>query len=467
MWIEEVTLENVKCFQSQTIRLGKKDEPHQWVTFLGENGTGKTTVLQAIGLLLAGIGTAKILLPDGKASGWAKGTGNPNGYGRLSAVVQQGSKVKYGDQEGTVPDALDVRWGLLKTSHSQVGTLKFDLAYIVNGPKSQKIQDVEFEENSIEAAIPVGIINRDEYILKLRYSVHINSQIGWFSVGYSSFRRLSKEGAFSSRRPDFEKRENFHPLFKEEPIDSFNSWLMYLDHFIAKTKDKDAIRHLEITKTAINSLLPEGYTVEGADIDGKIWFNTPQGRISTNALSDGFRSILSLAGDLIWRMIQAWPEGKFPLDQQGIVLIDELDIHLHPKWQRSIAGLLRKTFPNIQFIVATHSPIVAAGAGSDAVTYGFYQEGDQTKVERIEHIWAQSVDDILKSKAFELVSEFSEETQTQIDRYFELKRKRSLNSKEQKELEATYPFVREALGPGMGPSDIQLEIEALLKEKFK
>jgi type IV secretory pathway ATPase VirB11/archaellum biosynthesis ATPase len=52
MWIEEVTLENVKCFQSQTIPLGKAGKPYPWVTFLGENGTGKTTVLQAIGLMM-------------------------------------------------------------------------------------------------------------------------------------------------------------------------------------------------------------------------------------------------------------------------------------------------------------------------------------------------------------------------------------------------------------------------------
>jgi predicted ATP-binding protein involved in virulence len=108
--------------------------------------------------------------------------------------------------------------------------------------------------------------------------------------------------------------------------------------------------------------------------------------VSTVALSDGFRSIMALAGDLIWRLIEAFPESNNPLLEEGVVLIDELDIHLHPTWQRNIAGLLRRTFPHIQFIMATHSPLVAASAGEDAVTYRFYRKEGNVEIERIQNI---------------------------------------------------------------------------------
>ena len=65
-------------------------------------------------------------------------------------------------------------------------------------------------------------------------------------------------------------------------------------------------------------------------------------------------------------MAEANPEMEDPLLSNGIVLIDEIDLHLHPKWQRTIVGRLTETFPNIQFIVSTHSPIIISGALDNA-----------------------------------------------------------------------------------------------------
>ncbi len=451
MWIEEVTLENVKCFQSQTIKLGDKDGPHKWVTLLGENGTGKTSVLQAIGVLLLGPnGIQKVgFWPNT----WVRKTENQGEVGRIRMSFEGNSR------EGLITDALIGPDSWMER--------QFDSTFLVIGDRGATIGE-EYFDSARFVFEPGNKITRFAEAALLDFGLYNEKVNGWFGAGYGAFRRLAKEGAFTSRRPEFVRRDNFNSLFKEDlPIDTLESWLMYLDHVILKNRNELDIEHIKITKDAINSLLPAGTSIEGADIDGKVWFNTPQGRVPTIALSDGYRSILALAGDLIWRMIQAFPNSEKPLEEQGVVLIDEIDIHLHPKWQRTIAGLLRKTFPNIQFIVATHSPIVAAGAGSDAVTYGFYLEADQTKVERIEHVWAQSVDDILKSPAFGLVSEFSEETQTQIDKYYELKGKKSLSRQEQKELEETYPFVREALGSHADKSDLQLKMEAYLQEKLK
>ena len=75
-------------------------------------------------------------------------------------------------------------------------------------------------------------------------------------------------------------------------------------------------------------------------------------------LSDGERSFLAMICDLGRRLTLANPLLENPLDGAGVVLIDELELHLHPKWQRDVTEKLRRTFPNIQFIATTHSPFV-------------------------------------------------------------------------------------------------------------
>ncbi|MEK8015289.1 MAG: AAA family ATPase [Candidatus Parabeggiatoa sp.] len=80
--------------------------------------------------------------------------------------------------------------------------------------------------------------------------------------------------------------------------------------------------------------------------------------LDISELSHGFRTMLALVMDLARRMAQANPHLDKPLNEEAIVLIDEIDLHLHPKWQQTILPDLMRTFPNTQFIVTTHSPQV-------------------------------------------------------------------------------------------------------------
>jgi predicted ATP-binding protein involved in virulence len=81
-------------------------------------------------------------------------------------------------------------------------------------------------------------------------------------------------------------------------------------------------------------------------------------KLIINQLSDGEKCLIALVGDLARRMVIANPTRNNPLEGNGIVLIDEIDLHLHPKWQRNIIPRLTKVFPNCQFIISTHSPHV-------------------------------------------------------------------------------------------------------------
>lgn len=88
-------------------------------------------------------------------------------------------------------------------------------------------------------------------------------------------------------------------------------------------------------------------------------------RLSLEQLSDGERSFLAMLSDLIRRLVLANPHLENPLLGKGIVLIDELELHLHPKWQREIVEKLKMTFPNIQFIATTHSPFIVQTLNND------------------------------------------------------------------------------------------------------
>jgi predicted ATP-binding protein involved in virulence len=93
----------------------------------------------------------------------------------------------------------------------------------------------------------------------------------------------------------------------------------------------------------------------------KVAFATPQGLpqvFELEQLSDGYRNLLAVVLDFARRLAQAHPKWENPLEAPGILLIDEIELHLHPQWQQKIIPNLRAVFPNTQLIVATHSPQV-------------------------------------------------------------------------------------------------------------
>jgi predicted ATPase len=440
MWVEEITLDNIKCFSKQTIRLGSKKAPHPWVTLLGENGTGKSTVLQSLALLLAGPeGAVQLIKPEG----WLKDVAKP---GKMTIRLHQGENDpgNYGGEK----------------KERKV----FQYTFYVTGDQRLTINNKAFTEPAIVED------SNSKTIPWLRENALLPKGKGWFGAGYGAFRRLTRNNRIlvpSLQQPL--RYTNFYSQFREEEaLEAFETWLVYLDYRISKNEnDVLAKSQKSLGVRVINQLLPDGNQFDHIDSNGRIWFKTGDTLVTTVALSDGFRSIMALAGDLVWRLIEAFPGSKNPLLEQGVVLIDELDIHLHPVWQRQIAATLRETFPYIQFIMATHSPLVAAGAGEDAITFRFFKKNGNVEIQSVGNIHAKSVDAILQSDAFGLVSPFSQQTQQRIDRYFALKKKARRTSKEEDELQQTLPFVEEALGYNADVSSTEESLNEFIKRHWK
>ncbi|OWY23740.1 ATPase [Sphingobacteriales bacterium UPWRP_1] len=441
MWIEELTLENIKGFEKISLKFSDKKDPVRWITLLGENGGGKSTVLQSLGLLLAGPENVNKLLPV--PYGWVRKEGVP---GKLTIRIHQGE-----NDPGT--------YGEKKESKS------FGYTYFVTGSQQTSVRNKVYTE-------PIILENPERRLTWLKQNALTSKGKGWFAAGYGAFRRLTRESrVIIPTITSQERHNNFTTQFKEdEALSSFEQWMVYLDYRIAKGENDSkskARRQLDIAVEAINKILPEGVRYDSVAEDGKILFDVNGIKVSTIGLSDGYRSILALIGDLIWRLLDHFPNSNDPLKEEGVVLIDELDIHLHPVWQRNIAMLLREQFPKIQFIVATHSPMITAGAGPDALTYRFVFDGNKTQVNEVKELAFLSVDKILASPAFGLVSPFSPQTEMQIQTYLYLKKKVKLTSKEKNELQATLPFVEKAYGALPEIDPLQSKMENYLKNILK
>lgn len=176
-------------------------------------------------------------------------------------------------------------------------------------------------------------------------------------------------------------KSGYLTLFQSN-FDLYNpiKWLQYLDH--SQKADKSTVISLEDAKALIAHLLNreiEINIVPSMVADDGVEFREKDVPVTFNQLSAGYRSVIILICDLITRLSEK--QSVEDISQfQGIVLIDEVELHLHPKWKYSFMQKLRETFPLIQFIVTTHSPTVILGASKEAVFYKVYKDEGEVKI---------------------------------------------------------------------------------------
>ena len=125
---------------------------------------------------------------------------------------------------------------------------------------------------------------------------------------------------------------------------------------------------LSCVRNAIGEMI-EGYTNLRIELEPSRMLMTNKDGIDLriDQLSGGYKSVLSVIADIAKRLSIANPDSLDPLKEEAVILIDELELHLHPKWQKEIAGNLKKTFPNCQFIISTHSPLIIQSLDAEEV----------------------------------------------------------------------------------------------------
>lgn len=198
---------------------------------------------------------------------------------------------------------------------------------------------------------------------------------------------------------------------------------------------------------------------------GEVFFIEKGSNLTFDQLSEGYKSVLIFVCDLIYRLNKI-TEGRLTWDLKGVVLVDEIDLHLHPRWQRVLPKKLRTLFPNIQFIFTTHSPTIIQGASEDALIYRVYRNTEDGKSKVSDPYFRKNLDHlmintVLTSPLFGLGdSRMNSENDTAdtSDTYLHYR----INKKIEKELEAQKAHGKRFIGD----SEIDELIQRILNEEL-
>jgi len=181
------------------------------------------------------------------------------------------------------------------------------------------------------------------------------------------------------------------------------------------------------------------------EIEGKV--------LEFDVLPDGLKSMMSLLADLIQRLDKmVWLDESPILERHFILFLDEIDIHLHPAWQRKILPVIQKIFPNAQMFVSTHSPFVV-GSVSDAYVYSFFLEKNGVSIlDKVEDSKAGNSYSLILENVFGIEETFDEETETQFHQFYQL-RNEIMHGEDQK-ITAWLQQARLLMGKGIEVADI-------------
>ena len=186
----------------------------------------------------------------------------------------------------------------------------------------------------------------------------------------------------------------------DQRLVNIEEWLMQLD-YAAKNNNTSAARRLEKVRELIcGNVFPEisDFKFESSDeMHNYVLFLTKDGWFRYTQLGYGYQSMLSWVIDLCKRMFEKYPDSDNPLQESAVVLIDEIDLHLHPKWQRDIIAIISNVFRNVQFIVTTHSPLVIQSM-NEVNLYVLRRQGEKLTAERspITNFSGWTVEEILR-----------------------------------------------------------------------
>lgn len=210
--------------------------------------------------------------------------------------------------------------------------------------------------------------------------------------------------------------ERFVTLFQEAAsLSEVGEWLRTLSHKALEGRREEAEQQDLVVRMLNDDLLPNGIVVERVDSDG-LWLKDRGGVVLPWVdMSDGYRSTIALLGDILRHLIKGYgsdelidvdADGRTYVRRSGVVLIDEVDAHLHPEWQREIGFWLKRHFPKIQFLVTTHSPLICQAADPNGL-FVLPEPGSENKPraltqEEYSRVIASRPDTILLTPAFGL-----------------------------------------------------------------
>jgi predicted ATP-binding protein involved in virulence len=259
-------------------------------------------------------------------------------------------------------------------------------------------------------------------------------------------------------------KENSASLFSDEAaLMNAEEWLVQIDYAANKpsSMQEKAKNNLAEVKGLLRNLLPEvaGIRIDPPDSNRpqpNVKVETPYVWVPVQSLSIGYRTMIAWMVDLARRMYERYPDSLRPLAEPAIVLIDEIDLHLHPQWQRNLMSYLGKYFENTQFIVTAHSPLVVqAAANANLVLLKKKEKQNYVEIiNEVTKIRGWRVDQILTSDLFGLPSARPPELDDLLEQRRKILEKPTLTEDDEKELAQLQAQIGELAG-GETKEDIE------------
>jgi predicted ATPase len=416
MYIVDIQIQNIRSLRQVNWDI----DVHQaagWHVILGDNGSGKSSFTRAVSLALVGPAEAKALRQD-----WNEWLRKDQQKGSIRLNLDPHLNVDQFSGRGAIPKNYYLSAGLNLTRQS---------------------------DNSMTLTAMSTQFKPDRFIW--------GGKGGWFSAAYGPFRR------FSGGDKDYEKIFYSNPRLAPH-LSAFGEnvaltesiqWLQELR--FKQLENNPEGKLLDQIRNFVNQpgFLPHEARLASVSSKSVEFVDGNNCKIPVEELSDGYRSILSMTFELIRQMKRAYPETNIfsrdgaKITKPGVVLIDEVDAHLHPSWQKRIGLWFREHFPQIQFIVTTHSPLVCQAADVGTVwrlpSPGSSEQAGMVTGTDLDRLLYGNILDAYSTDLFGTGATRSAEAQKRLERLAELNMfelDRELSTEERSELQtlrATMP----------------------------
>ncbi|MCB9688997.1 MAG: AAA family ATPase [Alphaproteobacteria bacterium] len=221
-----------------------------------------------------------------------------------------------------------------------------------------------------------------------------------FLAGYGATRRVD---AGESYDPDVRNRSTGRRLQRVGSLLEQSFALVPLESWTSSGKSEGSVDIDALSAVFEQATTGEVKLTPDRSQDGQLLFDFRGSRLPLRALSDGYRAHIGWLADLLFHLHQL--SAETPLrERAGVVLIDEVDLHLHPRWQRSVLQSLADALPAMQFVVTTHSPLVLGGVHAESVCVLRREDGRLTAARPGIETFGLSPDQLLLSDLFQLES---------------------------------------------------------------
>ncbi|HWN68610.1 MAG TPA: AAA family ATPase [Haliangium sp.] len=349
MYLRKVEIRNVRSIARFVWEA--PPDPAGWHVLIGDNGSGKTTILRSIALALLGT--------------------NEEAY------------------------ALREDWRRWIRHQQDTATIRLEFR---GDPDCDPAARAPSDDNDFIAVTFDKKLDFDGVGESVDAAYHTGR--GWFSASYGPFRRFAGDDEEDRKLYGTHPRLARHiTLFGDRyALSGCIPWLISLKHRELAAQQQGAgddhpdVRALNAVVAFVNQpgFLPHGTQLSEITADHVRFRDGNGAPVTLQELSDGYRSVLGMTLELLRQLLGAYdldrvfdPAHPAHVSAPGVVLIDEVDAHLHPTWQRDVGYWLRKHFPRIQFLVTTHSPIVCRAATRGSV-YRLPVPGTDETATRIE-----------------------------------------------------------------------------------